>query len=588
MSEEANPSRAALIKRLLAAKGLRARAPWETAMLRAAERLSFEKLAGYRFELGRRSNLRETLASNLAFLPDGRIESCGFVSTRLWDVEDYRWSIDSGPLVLLSDGDYTVFSFDRCDEKLGYYEGLSGLDQEVYFVRRVESGPPRIARKSTETTRGQGLAVQGLTGRTFTLSAASNRGLDGFELCPDGLIRGVDGSERRWIGDHFSWDVWPDDCLTLRDIYGNASSRFETRCVSDIAPIRIEGICASTGETQVLEETSRPGAFARPRRVGTEDATGGRNRVLFNLVSMGTWGDQSSALGYMAWLKGRGYSISILTGNWGNPPKDPQLPYDPLADNRSRTIGYLSYHPHVEPVDFFRNIVAPTMDAAYQDIETGVGESDLFTRPYEKRLTLGYRNATPHYYWLRFIDEQARFDYKISSELVDENFTRIEDELRKTRNVVLYATWDMEQKHEAIDDRLWGYRIPRSRFDRMRELVLRIDRFCLEQPEHRIVLFSKKAVDWSKILRSRYLDLRDFEALGLSFAQAFYLCARNCVATVGQCSSMQLWFNFQKNIRSIVFTDDLRNANGDEGTHVRALDYYLVNEDTEDVAGIFA
>ncbi|MBN2152420.1 MAG: hypothetical protein JW839_13290 [Candidatus Lokiarchaeota archaeon] len=177
----------------------------------------------------------------------------------------------------------------------------------------------------------------------------------------------------------------------------------------------------------------------------------------------------------------------------------------------------------------------------------------------------------------------SRFDYLIDKKLVTDAYKAVEAELAKTRNLLLYATWDDDGAFERLTDRRRGLGCTQRVFNKMVELVKRIDAYCIENQDCRIVLISKKAKDWEKILRSRYFDLRYFEQMGLSFSQSFHLAIANCVATLGQVSSMLIWFCYQENRNHLVFVDYPVQGSG----YFHAFDYFAKNEYEGSIEALF-
>lgn len=290
--------------------------------------------------------------------------------------------------------------------------------------------------------------------------------------------------------------------------------------------------------------------------------------ILYDLCNSGSWGDKSIILGEIAYTSLiEGKEVSIATSNWNNYPR-------PGYDNRKSGMysgrPYL-YDPSKEPVDFFQNLIVPSLNISKYYNETPMDHSQ-----FESVCVAGGCMAGP------YLDkkEVSTFDYKILPELLNENFIKVESELKKTKNIVLCATYDVDCIYEQISDRLKGIDMPEERFEEMYRSIEKIDQYCLENPSYRIILINKKAVGWTKTLKSNYFDFRDFESFGLNFSQMFYLSASNCFSTVGQTSSMQLWLNYQSNRRHILFTNI-----GE--FYLRKLPYFSVNQELKDVSLLF-
>ena len=546
-------------------------------------------LAGCHFQLVRTTGLTETLAADLLLLATGAIRNCGVLSSKAWDVDTFQWRLESQQVTLKGQEGFAVLAFDHHDVGKTRIEGRCGLDGETYTLIRITHLSPELAR--TGLAPAAPLPATRLAGRLYQMRSAQQRRekVEELQLGPEGLVVKKGGLPNTpWDG--ITWDVDGAGTLLLRDVWGNTVAHLRLR--EKTAPggaLLLHGRYVTSGEECFLRElpTYGVGGATYPTTKASACGPTRGKTALINLLCRGTWGDHCSSLGYIAQLREEGFNMSIITGDWGSLCRLDKSVYDPLHPRETESQSCYTYHPHVEPVDFFCNLVAPTFDADYYDVASGRGQQDIFLRDFDLRVRFGYQWMTPHYYWLRLVCPQRQFDYRIRQELETDSYLQVQAELRKTRNVILYATWDESRRFEWLADRVTGYRIPKPRFEMLVEMVRRIDAFCLRHPEYRIVLFSKKAVDWERHLKSDYFDFRAFETFGLCFSQAFHLCARNAVATIGQCSSMQLWFNYQKDVKSIIYTDDLAHAAGDVGTHVRGLNYFLINDLTEDVAEIF-
>jgi len=286
------------------------------------------------------------------------------------------------------------------------------------------------------------------------------------------------------------------------------------------------------------------------------EKTNGKD-ILFDLSFNCSWGDKSIIFGSMAWLYEHGCNISILTGNWGQKTSINPKNYDPkkhlTKGKKFNKIRYL-YHPMVEPVNFFKNIIAPTFNAEYFDLDTNQGSKSVLKQTYDRAISLDWKLMIGKPALETFQKKVSQFHYLIDSGLVNEDYKKVEIELKKTKNIILYATWDDSGKFKHLINECRGLNMPNKSFEKMVSLVKRIDNFCLKNPEYRIILFSKKAVDWEKILKSNYFDLRNFEDYNLSFSQAFYLVVNNSKASIGQTSSMMWWITCEKDVNHIVFT----------------------------------
>lgn len=180
-----------------------------------------------------------------------------------------------------------------------------------------------------------------------------------------------------------------------------------------------------------------------------------------------------------------------------------------------------------------------------------------------------------------FSEKVSQFTYKIRESLIDENFIKVDEELKKTKNIIVFATWDDNMKYEHTrhsDQRLRGLCFSNSKFEEMRKFIKEVDEFCVDNPNYRIILLSKKAQGWSQELKSNFFDLREFEQLGLNFSQALFLSIKNSIADIGQWCSMQTFLSFDENLKHLVYKDNLTWNHGKYvGTIFPYLNYYSID-----------
>ena len=303
-----------------------------------------------------------------------------------------------------------------------------------------------------------------------------------------------------------------------------------------------------------------------------------KKNILFDLTNVGTWGDKSLSFGLMQWYKLQGNSIYVKTSFSNHGAVSGEVKeYDPL-NFKDKSYSYL-YHPLKEPVDFFVNLIVPTFECEYYDVRTNYRTCDFDECAFDEIVEDGPRAYS------KFVQSKnaQQFDYVLGDEKKDKVYNSIKEELSKTKNIILYANWDEEMLFETDQRHCKGRDISHDMFMNIFSSVELFDEYCVKNSSCRIILFNKKAVDWSNILKSKFYDMRYFEEKGLNFSQAFELCVNNCVATIGAWSSPQTWFNFAKDKNHIVY------FKAQPWRVVRNLEYYAWNKaiSREEVKEIF-
>ena len=63
--------------------------------------------------------------------------------------------------------------------------------------------------------------------------------------------------------------------------------------------------------------------------------------------------------------------------------------------------------------------------------------------------------------------------------------------------------------------------------EKLLSFVRKLDNYAIETKKIKFVLASKKAVDWEVFLKSKFVDLRNFEELGFLIIAINLYCSRN-------------------------------------------------------------
>ncbi len=257
-------------------------------------------------------------------------------------------------------------------------------------------------------------------------------------------------------------------------------------------------------------------------------------RKLYDLTHRGSWGDKSLTLGSAMLDVKSGCSVDFRLGSWNNP-----VPIEGYTPGPGKGWAY-TYCPGVEPRSFFEDLVAPTFGSQIFHVpgEPGwVGVPDVSSVHYD-------RSVRPTAWGELYTATASRFKWMGSERICQlDAFVRLREEMSKTRNIIVYGTWNPERARSigVISD---------AQHESMKSLVREIDRACVSSPGTRLVLISKNAVCWPEILQSRFLDLRFTERdYNMPFSAALLLAAAGAHATVGEISSLQLWLTYDERPR---------------------------------------
>ena len=87
--------------------------------------------------------------------------------------------------------------------------------------------------------------------------------------------------------------------------------------------------------------------------------------VFFDLRADGRWGDKSYMLPMMAMVRELGHDMAVMADRWNAKAGDD---YDPLKPET--VIDAPLYDPKREPIDFFVNLIFPSLGAEFYDVPT--------------------------------------------------------------------------------------------------------------------------------------------------------------------------------------------------------------------------
>lgn len=303
-------------------------------------------------------------------------------------------------------------------------------------------------------------------------------------------------------------------------------------------------------------------------------------KILFDIVSCG-WGDASWITGHIAWQINQGNEVYILTRDWGQPSRPD---YDACNPDKAgwrpdKPIGAKLFNPNKEPIDYYKNILRPSIGCHFFDLPSGSGTlslDDFKKQKFDKVFEINGRSKKYRDHVFSVSKDVSQFTYKITESLKSESYNRVKDELSKTKNIVLCSTWDEKNVYELFPNRsrgpLMGYTSSatdsrgkpspadncedyntQNIWENMTNCVRTIDDFCESNPDYRIVLCSKKAQDWPSILKSNFYDLRYFEKQGLSMSQFLHVLTETCQCTMSYLNTIQTLLNYSAEMNHIIW-----------------------------------
>lgn len=307
--------------------------------------------------------------------------------------------------------------------------------------------------------------------------------------------------------------------------------------------------------------------------------------VLFDMKNNCGWGDRSWVTANIAWYSKNNYKVYVHTGGWGQPNRSDYNPTNPKSAGfrPEKPKGARLYNPNTEPIDYYMNLLVPTLGIEFRDEQSNVQ-------------TTGWKNdivydlivnaKTPHMFQNK--EKVSKIKHKISKNLKNKSYYDMEKILRKKKNIILCSVWDEKNTYELWANRKKGLFINSEGYDNVTyktegmwediiNVTKKIDKFCVENNDCRIVLFSKKAQNWPDILKSNYLDLRNFEDYNLSLAQVLHLLTNNATGMLSYSTSPQTWFALEERIKSIVWHPTYSYQDTILTAMVNNLSYFLRN-----------
>jgi len=255
-----------------------------------------------------------------------------------------------------------------------------------------------------------------------------------------------------------------------------------------------------------------------------------------------SWGDKSVAIQFFSDIISRGYRLCVIADNWNNPGKGVVFNKD-KKKYRVDKKGYL-FDPDVHTIDFFENLIKFTFPGEYHYTAVKIIEKA------DVEIEWDFRNGRE---WMKNGYNSIQTKFNLNPSLKNKDYELVKSEIEKTKNIVVTATWDDGMVFENTSGRTRGIFTYSDEFNKMKKFIEDLDLFCLNNPSHRLILVSKKAYDWDKILKSNFYDLRDFEKKNLSFSQSIHLLHNYSFISIGTESSFSIWLSMNPDCTHFVF-----------------------------------
>ncbi len=297
-------------------------------------------------------------------------------------------------------------------------------------------------------------------------------------------------------------------------------------------------------------------------------------------------------------LKKRGYSVNLIAKEWDKGKSKSGLTFNKEKGKFTSGESRFLVDPKLHPVDFYENLVVPTFEHInYLKIKKSsffkkqfaylkgtlspnyISEIhytpafsnklekkryfqqhvDLYMdKPNLKNTLVFFYSAFNLYLSRRFkiCPQSLGFRYKLNEKLLN---NKVKDFINKakennTKYILISSTWDDEMIFEPQEDRKRGILYNEIAFNSMINYVKDLDKYAL-QGKVKFVLASKKAVDWPTVIKSEFIDLREFEKLGFTLSQMIYISQEISSMTINWPSTFSIWITNCSNILHLTWGD---------------------------------
>ena len=317
-----------------------------------------------------------------------------------------------------------------------------------------------------------------------------------------------------------------------------------------------------------------------------------KKEIIFDLRTATMLGPASTVFWSLKYYQDLGYKIILINKHWSTENKKDGLKYDEKEKKfKSGSSQYL-WDPAIHPNDILYNLIIPTftnleiIEKNYSYISRvllnippffsskKIHMNDFATYFLEKKDKESYFKLKENYYknnksvvefirynlnWLYFkffIDKKKipiskPFRYKLSDKLNNQSVRKFINDAKTdgAKNILISILWDENQKFEKQNDRLkGGPHFIESEWKKLLSFVRKLDNYAIETKKIKFVLASKKAVDWEVFLKSKFVDLRNFEELGFSLSQSIYIAQEICDVSINWPSTYTIWISNCENM----------------------------------------
>ena len=323
-------------------------------------------------------------------------------------------------------------------------------------------------------------------------------------------------------------------------------------------------------------------------------------KVVIDLSASPLLGTAAKSVWLIQGYLDQGYHLTIVNKNWSRDMPVTGMVYDSERDKYGEASWTQLWDPSTHPYDFFENLVVPSFEnitfEQSQDINLFgkvrrifrtlfdpwyISNHDFVIMQMSKRERREYRKQKINdflggdlvptvlgllYFFAQFYvtrrfkvySHASAFRFKLAPHLYT-NAVREYISEAKNKNmkyVLLSVLWDEDKKFERREFLRGGPRFDPDIFSDLVRYVAELDKKALTDGRFRVLLASKKAVDWEHVLKSNYLDLRSFEELGFCLSQSLFIAQELSVATINWPSTYSIWITNCADIQHLTWMDD--------------------------------
>jgi hypothetical protein len=327
------------------------------------------------------------------------------------------------------------------------------------------------------------------------------------------------------------------------------------------------------------------------------------NKIIFDLKTAALFGPSCKFTELVESYLTQGFGIELWRKNWSAGDTHKGTTFDKKTGEYKTSSGDYLWDPNTHPEDYFVNLV----DASFENISYIDKKYSkwslihfLFKRNYISYpialCFLGDRAERKRYFrqklkeiylnnpglksfivYLYFFLETRIFihlkikpksfyglRYKLSDKMNNFTVNKFIKQNQNKKYILISVLWDEGKRFEVMDDRLKGGPIfmnsHGTNFVKLVEYIKELDSIISKNNDYSFLLASKKAVDWGNLLKTEFLDLRNFEKYGFSLSQMIYICQELSVATINWPSTFSIWITPCKDIMHLTWNDNKDTA----------------------------